>query len=169
VEFEARKNLEMVAPFMKDLTVIANLTLARSKIELEKTNLTSITNFQRPMINQAPYVLNLAVDYENEPLGLTARALYNVSGKKIVEVGSGVPDAYEQPKHQVDLTVSKAVGKHLSFRFNAVNVLSSDTIVTLGPEKRDDRIMRVHSVPQAFENVFSDDARVFTVSGTYTY
>jgi TonB-dependent receptor len=169
VELEARKTLEMVASSLKDLTVIANLTLARSKIELEKTNLTSVTNFQRPMINQAPYVLNLAVDYENEPLGLTARALYNVSGKKIVEVGSGVPDAYEQPKHQVDLTVSKAVGKHLSFRFNAVNVLASDTIVTLGPEKRDDRIMRVHSVPQAFENVFSDDARVFTVSGTFTY
>jgi TonB-dependent receptor len=169
VEFEARKTLEMLSSSLKDLTLIANLTLARSKIELEKTNLTAVTNLERPMVNQAPYVLNLAMDYENEPLGITARALYNVSGKKIVEVGSGVPDAYEQPKHQVDLTVSKAVGKQLSFRFNAVNVLASDTVVTLGPKKRDDRIMRVHSVPQAFENVFSDDARIFTLSGTYTY
>lgn len=169
VELEARKTLEMLSSSLKDLTVIANLTLAHSKIELEKTNLTSVTNFQRPMINQAPYVINVALDYENEPLGLTARALYNVTGKKIVEVGSGVPDAYEQPKHAVDLTVSKNVGKHLAFRFNAVNVLASDTVVTLGPEKRDDRIMRVHSVPQAFENVFSDDARTFTLSGTYTY
>jgi TonB-dependent receptor len=169
IELEARKSLDVLTAALKDLTLIANLTLARSKIELEKTNLTSVTNFQRPMINQAPYVINLALDYENEPLGLTARALYNVSGKKIVEVGSGVPDAYEQPKHQVDLTVSKDVGKHVAVRLNAVNVLASDTVVTLGSKKRDDRIMRVHSVPQAFDSVFSDDARVFTVSGSYTY
>ena len=75
MELEARKTLEMLTPSLKDLTVIANVTLARSKIELEKTNLTAITNFQRPMVNQAPYVLNLAVDYENEPLGKVRRCL----------------------------------------------------------------------------------------------
>jgi len=169
IELEARKTLEFVTKSLKDLTLIANLTLARSNIELSHDNLTSVTNFERPMINQAPYVVNIAVDYEYEPWGLTARALYNVSGKKIVEVGSGVPDAYEQPKHVVDLTVGKQFGKNFGLKLNAVNVVGADTIVTLGPEKRDDTIMRVHTVPQGFENVFYDDARVFTISGTYTY
>jgi hypothetical protein len=122
------------------------------------------------MVNQAPYVVNVAIDYANEALGFGARALYNVSGKKIVEVGTrGLDDAYEQPKHTIDVTLTKEFGKHIQLKLNAINILASDTVVTLGPENRDDRVMRVHSVPQGLDNVFYDDARVFTLSGSYTY
>ena len=72
-------------------------------------------------------------------------------------------------RRHLDLTVSKDIGKHVQVKLNCVNLLSSDTVVTLGPENRDDRVMRVHSVPQGLDNTFYDDARVFTVSGTYTY
>ncbi len=169
VEFEARKTLEFASDALKDLSVIANLTLARSQIELRGGD-NLATNLSRPMVNQAPYVINVSIDYENESLGLDARALYNVSGKKIVEVGTrGLDDAYEQPRHTVDLTVSKRLGKHFQLKLNAVNLLASDTIVTLGPENRDDRVMRIHSVPQGLDNVFYDDARIFTLSGSYTY
>jgi TonB-dependent receptor len=169
VEFEARKTLEFASRTLKDLSVIANLTLARSQIELEGGD-NLATNLSRPMVNQAPYVLNAALDYANDAIGVDARVLYNVSGKKIVEVGTrGLDDAYEQPKHSLDLTVSKDIGKHVQVKLNCVNLLASDTVVTLGQENRDDRVMRVHSVPQGLDNVFFDDARVFTLSGTYTY
>jgi TonB-dependent receptor len=169
VEFEARKTLEFASQTLKDVSVIANLTLARSQIEMEGGD-NLATNLSRPMVNQAPYVVNVAIDYANEALGFGARALYNVSGKKIVEVGTrGLDDAYEQPKHTIDVTLTKEFGKHIQLKLNAINILASDTVVTLGPENRDDRVMRVHSVPQGLDNVFYDDARVFTLSGSYTY
>jgi outer membrane receptor protein involved in Fe transport len=170
IELEARKSLEFVTDTLKDLTVIANLTLARSQIDLEQGGDNLATSRQRPMVNQAPYVINVALDYDNDSLGFGARALYNVNGARIVMVGTrGLPDAYEQPKHALDLTVSKDFGKHFQVKLNALNLLASETIVTLGKENRDDRVMRVHRVPQGLDEVFFEDARVFTLSGSYTY
>ncbi len=171
LELEARKTLDFLAQQMKDFSLIANLTLARSQIEIEKDSLNLATSTQRPMINQAPYVVNVALDYNNEDLGLGVRALYNVAGRRLVEVGStGIPDAYQQPQHLVDLTVSKEFAKHWSVKLSATNLLQSDTVVTYGPENDDKHVARLHNVAQtAGETTYYSDSRVWTISGTYTY
>jgi TonB-dependent receptor len=170
VEFEARKSLDSFTPALKDFSAIANLTLAHSQIEIERTGLNIVTSLSRPLVNQAPYVVNFSIDYANDDLGLDIRALYNVSGKKVVRVGSqGIPDSYEQPKHLIDVTAAKDIGEHFSIKLTATNLLASDTIVTLGPENKESAIESKHVVPQSFENVFYDDSRVFTVSASYTY
>ncbi|MBK7583290.1 MAG: hypothetical protein IPI67_24250 [Myxococcales bacterium] len=82
---------------MKEFTGIANLTLAQSRIQLSGAAREYLTNASRPMTNQAPWVLNLALDYAGSR-GTTVRLLYNVAGKRIVQVGSqDIPDAYEHP------------------------------------------------------------------------
>jgi hypothetical protein len=171
IELEARKSLEFATPVLKDVSIIANLTLARSQIEIEKDNLNLATSTQRPMMNQAPYVVNAALDYTNDDLGLGVRALYNVAGKRLVEVGAtGIPDAYQQPQHLIDLTISKEFAKHWSVKLTGTNLLGSDTVVTYGKANDDKHVARVHNVAQTGgETVYYSDSRVFTLSGTYTY
>ncbi len=159
VELEARRSLEFVTPELKSLTAIANVTLARSEVQLNRARFVEVTNIDRAMVNQAPFVINLALDYANDESGTGVRLLYNVSGKRIVEVGAdGFPDAYEQPKHVLDLSVSQAFAKQWQFKLAAANIIGTRTRVTLGSANRDDRLM------QSFA-----DSRVFSLSGTYTH
>jgi TonB-dependent receptor len=159
LELEARKSLDFASKALKDFTVIANLTLARSQIELDPNQLSTVTNLERPMVNQAPYVANLAVDYLSSDNGFGVRLLGNVVGPRIVEVGTnGLDDAYAQPVPSLDATVSKDIGKHFQVKLNATNLLNPWTRVTLGAESREDR-----------EMLRFKEGRVFTLSATYTH
>jgi hypothetical protein len=159
MELEARKTLGFITDSLEDFTAIANLTLAHSEIQLDREKASLATSKERPMVNQAPYVLNLALDYSNEALGLDVRVLSNVIGASIVEVGTGgLPDAYRQPQPTLDATVGKKIGKHLQFKLNATNLLGSPTVVTLG--KKNDASRRIER---------TEDGRIFALTGSYTY
>lgn len=162
VEIEGRKSLGFVSKSLSDLSAIANLTLAHSEIELNEDQGDLgiiVTNEERAMVNQAPYVLNVALDYDNEERKIGVRLLGNVVGPRIVSVGTqGIDDEYEQPKFSLDFTATKGFGKHLSFRFTAVNLLNSAWVRTLG-EKREG----------ALETYREKEGRVYTLTGTYTY
>jgi hypothetical protein len=159
MELEARKTLGFITESLKDFTAIANLTLAHSEIDLDDSKASLATNLERPMVNQAPYVLNLAIDYSNEALGFDARVLSNVIGPSIVEVGTGgLPDAYRQPQPTLDVSVGKKIGKHVQFKLNATNLLASPSVVTLG--KKNDPERRIEE---------TDDGRIFAITGSYTY
>lgn len=160
VELEARKSLGFVDSVMKDLTLIGNLTLSKSTIDLQLgEQVVQLTSRSRPMVNQSPYVINLALDYAGESNGFGARLLYNVSGRRIVEVGArGMPDSYEQSRHVVDLTLSQKVGKNIDIRLTATNLLGSKHVITLGSKHDDGLVQRSYREP-----------RVISLAGTYTY
>jgi outer membrane receptor protein involved in Fe transport len=148
-----------VSKSLKDFSIIGNLTLAGSEIELDANQLSSVTNLERPMVNQAPYVINLSLDYAGADNGFSARLLGNVLGPRIVEVGTnGLDDAYAQPTPTLDASVSKELGKHFNVKLNATNILNRATVVTLGKEAREDREMTRYK-----------DGRIFTLSATYTH
>lgn len=162
LELEARKSFEFISKGLADLSAIANLTLAHSQIELDpnqgKTGII-VTNKDRAMVNQAPYVVNIALDYENTPLALNVRLLGNVVGPRIVQVGtSGLDDQYEQPRYSLDLTASKGLGKHFQLRLNAINILNSPWVMTIGKSRNADR-----------ETYHEAEGRLYTLTGTYTY
>lgn len=137
LELEARKDLYFLSAALKDFTLVANLTLVWSRTEVEQTGSSEdgvpfISNPSRPLVNQAPWVVNLQLDYENEH-GTGARALYNVSGRALVEVGTqGMPDAYRQPMHSVDLVASQDFLEKFQAKIEATNVLNAKTLVTQG-------------------------------------
>ncbi len=121
LELEARKTLEFLAPAMKDFSMVSNLTLATSSIEVGEEEGLALTNHTRPLVNQAPYVFNFALDYTNESIGTTARLLYNLVGPTIIEVGTkssantaGLDGAYLHPRHLLDLDVP--TGHHQAIR-----------------------------------------------------
>lgn len=146
VELEARKDLDFISPMLENFGVMGNLTLATSKIDIEQTGLDEsgevgfITTTERPMVNQAPYVVNLALDFEI-PEKTQMRLLYNVSGKQIVAIGtSGLSDAYLQPRHTLDFTFSQPLTERLKLGGSVSNILNSLYLVTQGKERDKENI-----------------------------
>ncbi len=141
VELEVRKELAFVDDVLKFFTAVGNLTLARSRVEVEQTGFTTLTSLERPMVNQAPWVINLALDYDNTTSGTAARILYNVQGRQLVEVGtSGIPDAYLHPRHVVDLVASQRVSERVTVKVGVDNVLNAKYLVTQGKDREGNNV-----------------------------
>jgi hypothetical protein len=136
IELEARRDLEPIAAALKGFSVVSNLTLARSRIEVTPTGTLALTNLSRPLVNQAPWVFNIALDYSLEKTGTTARLLYNIVGPRIVEVGAGgLDDVYEHPRNMLDLTVQQDIVEDLKVKLEAKNLLNSQIYMTQGCSK----------------------------------
>lgn len=132
-EIEARKGLGFISPVIADLGLLANLTLVYSRVDLEATLGAQQTNQARPLAGQSPYVVNAGLDYNNEATGTRARVLYNVFGPRIAQVGAQErPDVYEEPRHQIDITASQRVAKHVDLKLAAENVTNAPARMTQG-------------------------------------
>ncbi len=137
VELEARKDLGVLTPALNDFQIVTNLTLTHSRTEVPEGG-EFLTNQSRPLVNQAPWVFNVAIDYEGT-FGLRARALYNVSGKRLIEVGTdGLPDAYEHPAHSLDLVLAQTFAEHWQLKAQAQNILNAERLVTQGKQELPD-------------------------------
>jgi outer membrane receptor protein involved in Fe transport len=133
IELEARRNLGAFAAALSDFSLVANLTVAHSRIELPKVEANSLTTLSRPLVNQAPWVFNASVDYSREDVGVSGRLLYNVVGPRIAQVGAGgLSDVYEHPRGVLDFTLQKKLGEHLNLKFEARNLLNSEVLQTQG-------------------------------------
>jgi outer membrane receptor protein involved in Fe transport len=132
VELDLRKTLSMLGTIGTPFTFFSNVTLMRSRIELDETQ-TIATNPERAMAGQAPYVVNTGLSYSSESGRLSATALYNVVGKRIVLAGvDPLPDTYEMPRDVVDLSLQFPLLGALSGRVNATNLLDSPYVERTG-------------------------------------
>ncbi len=138
IELEARKSLAKTdAAFLKNLTLVANLSLIESKIKLgdfvqapdlsgaiQNLDLKNIADTERPMMNQSPYLVNLGVYYADAS-GWQANLLYNVFGPRIFAVGNqNSPTVYEMPRNVIDLNVSKVFNKRFELRLGIQDLLN---------------------------------------------
>jgi outer membrane receptor protein involved in Fe transport len=135
IELEGRKSFDMFHPALRPLGFIGNVTFAHSSVELDPSALGSVTNQSRALSYQAPYIVNLALDFDEQDIGFRGRVSYNVVGQRIAIVGTnGIPDIYEQPRHGLDVTLGQRIGKHVEIRANASNLLDSPVRFTTGSE-----------------------------------
>lgn len=159
LELEGRKNLGFINGALRDFSVIANVTAAKSRVSLPEG--TFATNASRPLSFQSPYIFNVSLDYGNSATGTDIRLLYNVYGRRIVTVGmGGLPDVYEQPRNVIDLTFAQKIAKHFELKLAAQNLLRTDGVFTQGTDIRDDDA----NVTRRYTT-----ARLVTLTGTYTY
>ena len=132
IELELRKSLDFVTPGLAPFAVFANTTLMQSRITPGNTDISSLTSTDRAMVGQAEYVVNGGVTYAGAG-GINATALYNVVGPRIVEAGAlPFPDAYEQARHVVDLSLQLPVFRSTSLKLDARNLLDSPYRVLQG-------------------------------------
>ncbi|AKT39685.1 TonB-dependent receptor [Chondromyces crocatus] len=133
VELELRKTMGFLAPALSDFQLIANLTLVSSRVELDTERLGIQTNAIRPLAGQSPYVVNVGLDYAGMETGTRARVLYNVFGPRIAQVGSNrLPDVYEEPRHQLDVTFAQQIGKQVDLKLTVENLLDWPVLFTQG-------------------------------------
>ena len=120
----------------------ANVTLSRSRVQITPGTLAAAnaTSPSRPMANQAPWIINVALDYDNETSGTRARVLYNIAGPRLITVGlKGIPDIYQQPRHLLDITAAQRVYEGLEVRASAKNLINDSIRQTHGTEDVDER------------------------------
>jgi outer membrane receptor for ferrienterochelin and colicin len=79
--------------------------------------------FDRPLQGQSPYIVNLGLFYQNSDKGLMTSIVYNRIGKRIIAVGrpspnkwESIPDIYEMPRNEVDMSLSKKIGDRLELK-----------------------------------------------------
>ncbi|HVJ90397.1 MAG TPA: TonB-dependent receptor, partial [Labilithrix sp.] len=88
VELEGRKSLDLFWNRLKEFSLLANLTVVHSRVDLDTSQVGIQTSSSRPLAGQSPYVVNCALDWNHEASKTRARVLYNVGGERIAQVGS---------------------------------------------------------------------------------
>jgi TonB-dependent receptor len=126
VEIEARKQLGFLGGWAESLTGFSNLTLMNSSVKLDPTGGLTVTDAQRRLVGQAPYVVNAGLTYSNMSGSTNATILYNVVGERITAAGVvPLPNIVEKPRHLVDLSLRVPVRGNLSARVDARNLLDA--------------------------------------------
>jgi outer membrane receptor protein involved in Fe transport len=125
VELEARRNLDIVAQGLSAVTTFANLTVMRSRIRIDP-EAGALTNPERKMVGQAPYVLNAGITWKHPTSIASATVLFNRVGERITEAGeTPLPDVVEKPRNMLDASFTVPVFGTLSARLDARNLLDS--------------------------------------------
>jgi hypothetical protein len=121
VELEAKINLGRFAAMLSPFTLGGNLSLIRSRIDLDGAS--------RSLQGQSPYVVNLGLGYASEAAGTQVDILYNAFGSRIDEVGTGgAGDVYERAVHRLDVTFSKTLPRQLKLKLAGTNLLGARVV-----------------------------------------
>ncbi len=132
VEIEVRKKLDSVnLPIIRHISVVANAAYIHSEITLSD-NYTGPQDVQRPMMGQSPWIVNAGLYYQNDSAGFQFNVMYNVIGPRVVVAGVlDVPEVYEMPRHQVDLSIVKTFGerKNVDLRLNVIDLFNQETLL----------------------------------------
>lgn len=128
VELEARKSLSFLGTddFLKNTVAYANVTLVKSVV----TNPTdgNYVDKKRPMVGQAPYVINAGVQSSFIDNKLSVNVLYNRIGRRINKAsGFLFPSIWEAPRDLVDIQLGYKVLKNKGeVKFNASDILNNN-------------------------------------------
>lgn len=124
IEAEFRKEMGFLASWLDGIIVSANGAIIDSEIEFDADDALSQTSNVRPLQGQSEYTLNIQIGYENLERDISATLAFNVAGERISQVGvSGLPDVFEQPFEQLDLTYRQGFGDRWKLKAAFKNIL----------------------------------------------
>lgn len=128
-EFELRKNLSFIRENWKRVAFSGNFTYTYSRVKMADVEFQARQNFEkegetvddtRQMAGQAPYIVNAGFSYDDIEKGRSAGIFYNVKGRTLTIVGSGLaPDIYSEPFHSLNFTYNQSFGKD---RRSSINI-----------------------------------------------
>ncbi|WP_412561819.1 TonB-dependent receptor domain-containing protein [Winogradskyella sp. MIT101101] len=121
-EIEFRQRLGFISEGLNDLKVNVNASYIKSELTMSDDEFNSRNSAkregetidrERDMQGQAPYLINVGLEYRNADSAFQAGLFYNVQGPTLEVVGIGlVPDVYTQPFNSLNATVSKGFGEN---------------------------------------------------------
>ncbi|WP_233524424.1 TonB-dependent receptor [Mucilaginibacter conchicola] len=128
VELEARKSLDFIKPtdFLKNTTVYANVSVAKSVADNPVNAGINLQYKDRPLLGQAPYVINAGVQHSFLNNKLIFNALYNRVGPRLsLAAGALYKNVFDVPRDVIDaqlgLKVLKGKGE---IKINAGDILN---------------------------------------------
>jgi TonB-dependent receptor len=139
-EFEARQRLGFISEGLNNLKITANLSLIKSELTMSddeyEGRLSSARDGEtidrkRDMQGQAPYLINVGLNYDNSDIGLRTGIFYNIQGETLEVVGiREVPDVYSQPFNSLNFTLNKSFGenKRSSIDLKVSNLLGDERL-----------------------------------------
>ncbi|NNF86761.1 MAG: TonB-dependent receptor [Winogradskyella sp.] len=137
VEFEWRQRFGFLSEGLDKLKLNANVSLIKSALTMSDAEFDSrqlaardgqTIERERDLQGQAPYLINVGLDYADDDKGLRTGLFFNVQGETLEVVGIGlVPDVYTKPFNSLNFTFNKAFGpeKRSSVDLKVANILNS--------------------------------------------
>lgn len=126
VEMEFRKSFKNLTQsrFVDRFSANLNASYIWSQVDLgiAATNQDRV----RPLQGQSPYIINAGLTYTDNLHKFAVTAYYNIFGDRIFAVGDVLfPTIYELPRHSVDLTITKDLGKRLALKAGVRDLLNA--------------------------------------------
>lgn len=156
LELETRNDLGKLWDRFENLTLNFNYTYVRSRVKVGGEFAEVLTSIERPLVGQSENVMNAVLGYEIPQISFETRALFNYTGKRIIDVGAfQLPDIVEKGRPNLDLLFAKGFGeKRWRAEFTVENVLNRRVDYRQG-----DELYRVYRRGRTFE--FGVSYRIF--------
>jgi len=136
-ELEIRQRLGFISEDLDNLKFNANLSIIKSELTMSDDEFEGrqagardgeTIDRKRDLQGQAPYLINVGLNYNDSEKGFRTGLFYNVQGETLEVVGiREVPDVYTKPFNSLNFTLNKAFGenKRSSIDLKVNNILNS--------------------------------------------
>ncbi|NIP58980.1 MAG: TonB-dependent receptor, partial [Gemmatimonadetes bacterium] len=126
-ELGARKNLGFLADVLSPFSLGGNFAVIDSEVTVSPEGIFNPTNLQRPLEGQSPWTANATLAFQRPEGGTEAGLYLNVFGERITAGGgAGLPDIKEQPRPQLDLTITQPLRQNFQLTAKAENLLDAE-------------------------------------------
>lgn len=111
--------------FLNATTLFTNFSYVKSKVDVSKLNNVEA----RPLQGQSPVIINAGLQYLDPEFDYGISISYNYVGRRIVIVGNtDEPNIWENPRHVLDLQLSKTFKKNLELKLNVRDAIAQNLI-----------------------------------------
>ncbi|HUF64707.1 MAG TPA: TonB-dependent receptor [Gemmatimonadaceae bacterium] len=123
LELDLRTGLDRLGGWLAPVTLFSNVTVMRSEVFIGE-NRFGVPDADRPMVGQAPHVVNVGATYASTSGRTSATLLFNRVGRRIVTVSdNSLPVTYDVARGVLDFSLRFPLLAGLDGKLDAKNLL----------------------------------------------
>ncbi len=158
--------------FLSNTTFFSNFAYINSSVDNRNVTGGEI----RPLQGQSPYIINGGLQYLDNEKNWGVSISYNLIGRRIVIVGGPTePSIWENPRHVLDLQLSKTFKQKFELKFNIRDMLAQNQIryqdinkngkLDKGSEQANQNLTHTYN----HDNIFMNTKVAPTLSFSFSY
>jgi hypothetical protein len=126
LELDVQLRANRLSRYLEHITFQGNFSWIDSDVTVERSGIFQPTNLNRSLEGQAPYVVNLGLNYADFR-GFEAGVFFNRFGERLTAAGgSGIPDIFEQSRNALDATLAFPLPRGVRVKLKGTNLLDAD-------------------------------------------